>query len=380
MATRNYEFIVGAETATLPTASDPVADSDFMSLQYAQSNFTHSLANPTAVKAIDADHRSSNQVIYVSSLTAFFYYSSSSTATGDDVTVITPTDGTGRWLVVPSSYALPKSGGTMTGTIVAQNITGQGDITFDPGKGLRVGSLVAGSLINVQRLTSGTSATYTPTSGTRMIEVLMWGGGGGGGSATATTTTLRSGGGGGGAAHHRFLFCDMSSLTGTYTVGSGGTAGAANTGGNAGGSSSFTMDGYTLTAGGGSGGGASGSGSISTVGQGGTAGSATASGTVSSKYVNIYSAPGDTGGDTMSAYLTDGAATTITINILGMGGMGYGGSIGPMQGTISTGAVKSGGMGGFAGNGGDGAYSSRTTTAATGGAGASGFILIFEYA
>jgi len=109
---------------------------------------------------------------------------------------------------------------------------------------------------NITHLTTGTSATYTPTSGTRAVyvEVIGAGGGGGGvnGQGTGTNAEGVSGGGGGYAAS---LITNLSQ-TFTYTVGAGGSGGAAgNNDGATGGTSSFTGSTTgTLTATGGSGG------------------------------------------------------------------------------------------------------------------------------
>lgn len=111
MAIRDFKFIVGPETSTLPTASSPTLDDDFVTLGYADDKYARRkswetvAANPAAVKAIVAADRQDGSIIWVVSLTKFFYFDSASTATGDDVTVITPTAGTGRWLQVVATAA-----------------------------------------------------------------------------------------------------------------------------------------------------------------------------------------------------------------------------------------------------------------------------------
>lgn len=107
MATRDYQFIVGPETSTLPTVTAPVADGDIVTLGYANTNYARrsswfeSKADATAVKAIVAADRADNQLVYVDSLSVLFKFDSASTQTGDDINVITPTAGTGRWLRLP---------------------------------------------------------------------------------------------------------------------------------------------------------------------------------------------------------------------------------------------------------------------------------------
>lgn len=55
-------------------------------------------ATAAALKAVSGSAQ--NDICYVVALTAFFQYERYSTATGNDTTVIAPTDGIGRWLVV----------------------------------------------------------------------------------------------------------------------------------------------------------------------------------------------------------------------------------------------------------------------------------------
>src|SRR5262249_42868741 len=83
------------------------------------------------------------------------------------------------------------------------------------------------NLIKINSFTSGTNATFTPTSGDAYLVVELWGGGGGG----AATGSQSNGGGGGGYAKKL-----ITSPAGTYfytvgTGGSGGTWAGTNTGG-----------------------------------------------------------------------------------------------------------------------------------------------------
>jgi hypothetical protein len=104
-------------------------------------------------------------------------------------------------------------------------------------------------------LTSGTSATYTPTTGTKAIyvEVVGAGGGGGGvdGQGAGTGAVGASGGGGGYTAK----LITSPAVSYTYTIGAGGSAGSSAAGsGGGGGTSTFTDGTLTLTATGGDGG------------------------------------------------------------------------------------------------------------------------------
>lgn len=93
-----YDFVTGIETASPPAASDPAADSDLVPYGFAQKNFARGVADAAALKAVTAAHRQADLPVFVTSLAAWYIFDSASTATGNDITVITPTDGTGRWL------------------------------------------------------------------------------------------------------------------------------------------------------------------------------------------------------------------------------------------------------------------------------------------
>jgi hypothetical protein len=98
MATRDYQFINGPETSTLPTVTEPSTDSDLINKGFADKTYTRGVADVATLKAIGSSARTDNQTVWVDALQSFFFFDSSSSATGDDVHVITPTAGTGRWL------------------------------------------------------------------------------------------------------------------------------------------------------------------------------------------------------------------------------------------------------------------------------------------
>jgi hypothetical protein len=98
MSTRKIDIIAGVETAAFPTATDPSGDSDVMTKGYSDKTYTSGVATVAALKAIAAASRTDAMSIFVKSLNAYFYFSSGSSATGDDISVITPTAGSGRWL------------------------------------------------------------------------------------------------------------------------------------------------------------------------------------------------------------------------------------------------------------------------------------------
>lgn len=108
---REYQFVTGIETSTIPDPGTPVAANSTISLGYADDTYARfdswqdSKATVAAVKAIAAADRYDNQVVFIEELGAFFYFDAASSATGDDTTVIQPTVGTGRWLITSGGAA-----------------------------------------------------------------------------------------------------------------------------------------------------------------------------------------------------------------------------------------------------------------------------------
>lgn len=195
--------------------------------------------------------------------------------------------------------------------------------------------------LGTQILTSGTAATYTPTTGTRMIRVRVYGATGGGGGADgqgAGTNAIGAAGGNGGYTEKEFL---ISGQTFTYTVGAAGVGGVAgNNAGTAGGTTSFTasVDGTIQVTGGAGGPGSIGltTGSVSQgnpgVGSGGTfniTGNRSISGRWSSDpSLVVIIVPNNGfplfGGSNIQTTSADGAASTT----IGAGGMGaYAGAV-----------------------------------------------------
>lgn len=103
MATREYSFVVGPETSTLPTTGTPSSSSDLITLGYADENYMQggsAVADITALKAVSAANRSDKDVRFVESINTLYRFDSGSAASGDDNLVVTPTAGTGRWLIL----------------------------------------------------------------------------------------------------------------------------------------------------------------------------------------------------------------------------------------------------------------------------------------
>lgn len=109
MSTRSYQFIVGPETDTLPTASDAVADSDFPPYSQTQREYARRLSyyesrtNAQAVRDIPVADRANGQQVFCIALTKEFYFDSASAAADDGTTVLQPSVGTGRWLQIPTA-------------------------------------------------------------------------------------------------------------------------------------------------------------------------------------------------------------------------------------------------------------------------------------
>jgi hypothetical protein len=213
----------------------------------------------------------------------------------------------------------------------------------------------AGSLINVQFLSSGT--TYTPTAGTTKAFVILVGGGGGGGGVTGAASSVGAAGGGGGGG---ILMKWITSISGTYTyaIGSAGTAGA-NTGGTGGngGNTTFVNGATTYTAFGGSGGVGQTTGTTAAVTLGGNGAVVSTNGDM-----NSGGSPG------LMGYRVSG-----TLGWSGSGGdSDYGGA---GNGLTSAGAGNN--ATGY-GAGGGGALSTANTARA-GGTGGAGLVIVYEY-
>lgn len=208
-----------------------------------------------------------------------------------------------------------------------------------------------------QVLTSGTGATYTPTSGTRMILVELWGGGGGGGGGAQIAANAAPAGGGasGGYAAKFYSTIAASYLYSIGALGAGGLAG--NNNGTAGGDTTFNNAGTVITAKGGTGG----TGSAAGTGVAIVAGGAT-----------IVSSNGDVNGGGQPG--GNGLRLSGTVAASGPGGtsaVGGGGAPATTerQGIAGTGKASGGGGGLCLGS-----------TQRAGGAGTDGLIVVTEFA
>ncbi len=231
-----------------------------------------------------------------------------------------------------------------SGTNTLSKLTAGSDtevLTLSGGVPIWAAPSSAGSLLNIQVIAS--TGTYTPTSGTKKVKLILIGGGGGGGAAGSTVGTAGAGGGAGAVT----IWYIASPTSGTVIIGAGGTGGiGSGSAGNAGASgtaSSFS----TVTAPGGSGG--SSGGSIGTAGtrrSGGAGGVAGVNGTLMVPGFNGFdSQVGATGnGNVLSGRGADspygpGGLPVIASGSPGNNGAGYGsgGSGGTNSGTSSGG-------------------------------------------
>lgn len=106
MATRQYDFIVGPETSTQPTVGTPSASTDLINKGYADIHYMQgrlSCADVTAIKAVAAADRTNGDIVLNRATDKLYRFNSSSTATGDDYNVLTPSAGSGRWILIGSA-------------------------------------------------------------------------------------------------------------------------------------------------------------------------------------------------------------------------------------------------------------------------------------
>ena len=233
----------------------------------------------------------------------------------------------------------------------------EGFRTFDQmGQRRVVGQGVGpGRWLKTSVLTSGTS--FTTGRLTNKIKLRMWGGGGAG-SGTDTAVGQSGGGGGGGAGGYAEKVFSVSPSTAyTYAIGSGGSGVLADNGG-AGGNTTFTVGGTTVTA-------------AQGAGNNGDSNSATifADGVINT----TASTNGDLNG--ASSIGTAGVTMTALLAVSGQGGsnmLGGGGNSRNTQGDGNAAIANTGGGGG-------GSCTLNNGGQQTGGNGAAGLIIVDEY-
>ncbi|WP_050856120.1 glycine-rich domain-containing protein [Komagataeibacter medellinensis] len=232
----------------------------------------------------------------------------------------------------------------------------------------QVDAVSPGRLLNVQKFATPGSATYTPTAGTKTIEVLVQGGGAAGGSCAATASNeiaMGAAGGAGAFAFARYAISSLDVSSGVpITVGGYGTASAGNAGGN-GGASSF---GSYCTAPGGIGGFyGTANVSASNIFSGSSGRSATPSGSGI-----LVSEIGESGGPCIAT----GVVTGNAIGVMAGGRSRFGSGGPPMSG----GSGSPGSAQNFGAGGSGACCGPNNTTGVVAGNGGGGLILIREYA
>ena len=218
-------------------------------------------------------------------------------------------------------------------------------------------ALIGYKFIGIQTFTA--SGTYTPTSGCRLVRVIVIGGGGGGGGGYYSGSGSANNAGGGGGEGATAIYVGTAGATSTtVTIGPGGAGGTGTATGTAGTASSF---GALAVAGGGAGGVGANSSGIFNASRGG------AGGTASAGTIQIGGADGQAGvaagssGDDMAAGGTGG----------GKGGRG-----GVVTESGSAAGTNAPGYGG----GGGGGCRADSGSSVAGGTGGNGIVIVEEYA
>jgi hypothetical protein len=106
MTIRQMEFNTGEETAIQPTVVDPSTPTDIVTKGFADQNYMQggeAVADVAALKAVAAENRKDKDVRLIDSTNEFYKFDSSSSETGDDVNIIVPTSGTGRWILISAT-------------------------------------------------------------------------------------------------------------------------------------------------------------------------------------------------------------------------------------------------------------------------------------
>lgn len=286
--------------------------------------------------------------------------------------LVAVTIGNGGMIVGNASTTLPATGfarlsgielGSDTDTTLARSAAGEATIEGRP----------ILSRMSAQVLTSGTAATYTPTSGSKFFKVTCTGGGGGGGGSDSDGSGAGAGGGGrgGGTAVIWYDSTEMGASA-TYTIGPLGGGGSATNGtnGTAGTDTTFDPAGTGLTITGAGGGGGTGSGAVTTDSNT-AAGSSTGGGTTNAD-LGINSNGGYAGVAGLEA------SGSVPFALGGAGGGTAWGQGGRQVALVATGNTA-GPAATVAGGGGSGGVTVDSTTGAAGGNGGDGICVVEEF-
>jgi hypothetical protein len=114
MGTRRYDFLVNVSTSDAPTAGDPSATGDTLTLGYAdrtyarRRDFGWTAASYAALKALTTtgdNQRYDGQVRLITDTHELWEFRSASSATDDGTSVLAPDSGTGRWHILSADAA-----------------------------------------------------------------------------------------------------------------------------------------------------------------------------------------------------------------------------------------------------------------------------------
>lgn len=125
MATRQYEFITGPETSTLPTVGTPTDDTDLITKGYADLNYMQgrlAVADLAALKALDVTTLSDKHALYVEGMNTLYAYDFDSVDAGDDNLVVQPTVGAGRYIKIRQGRTGDLVGTSDTQTLTAKTV------------------------------------------------------------------------------------------------------------------------------------------------------------------------------------------------------------------------------------------------------------------
>lgn len=150
-------------------------------------NFSQTVTTLAALKALSITNAIDGQCV-LSKVGGIFYYDSSSTATPDNVTIVQPNAGSGRWLAAPGAFTTLSASGVFSLTNATRNYVISNDgssyralelrgstIEFNPSNGGIVGVFsttglavtgVLGVTGNISRTGSGMAAGYLNVNNT----------------------------------------------------------------------------------------------------------------------------------------------------------------------------------------------------------------------
>lgn len=110
MATRQFDFVTGIETASQPTGGTPSAADDLVDIEYADDHYVQGgdpVASITALKAVSSANRADGDVILVTGEQQLYRFDSASSATADNLLILQPDVGTGRWFRIVEKKSFP---------------------------------------------------------------------------------------------------------------------------------------------------------------------------------------------------------------------------------------------------------------------------------